>query len=344
MKHVLVCLLIFCFVLPGFCQEGKSSDFSVETTISTASLDLNQQLTLQMTLKYPSTYRPDINSIRQGLVQNAGLYEPPFVIVRDEAHPPQEVKGIFTQQLEFVMSPQTIGKHYLSAGLVQFNPESKEGKKIYTASDVFTIDVGSPKVEVNLHSLIEPPMPFSTELPIVLSQSNKRAYINNPQLESEEAGRNVEFIKSKIFPWLALASGLAVLLVIAFARFLPARAVKYEADPLIKEKNEAQIKKELQRLASNEPIEAGEVGTFVTCLDFLIRRYLLNRYGFPAFSFTAQELEHEIGAQDEISPGLKAGMAETFRAADQVKFAKNAPSQGEVGKFVETARKLAAAK
>lgn len=337
MKHAILCLLIFCFSLTGFFLEAKDGDFSVETTISSGSLDLNQQLTLQMILKYPSTYRPDIDSIQLGLVQNAGLYEPPFVVVRSEVHPPQETKETMTQQLDFIMSPQTLGKHYLSAGLIKFDPASKEGKKIFVASDMFTIDVGSPKVEVNLHSLIEPPMPFSTELPIVLSQSNRRAYIDNPHLIGEEAERNVEFIKSKVFPWLALAAALAVLLVIAFARFLPAKAVKYEADPLIKEKNEAQIKKELQRLTSSDPKEAG---TFVTRLDFLIRRYLLNRYGFPAFSFTAQELEREINAQDEIALGLKEGMTEAFRAADQVKFARNVPSQDEVGKFVETARRL----
>lgn len=341
MKYTL-CLMILCFVFPGFCKEPEPqpSEFSVETAISSDTLDINQQLILQMTITYPSTYHPNIDLIRRRLVQNAGLYEPPFALAKDEVHPRQETKGIMKQQIDFILSPQTVGKHNLSAGLIQFDPNSKGGKKVDIASDLFTIDVNSSKVEVNLHSLIEPPMTFSTELPIVISQGNRRAHINNPLLLNEEAEKNAEFIKSKAIPWLAMTAALAVMLVIAFTRLLPARNVKNEADPLFKEKIEAHIREDLQGLALNGPKDAGEIGAFITRLDYVLRRYLLNKYDFPAFSFTTQELEKEIDTHEELLPEVRKGMVETFRAADQVKFAKQVPSRDEFVKLLEMVKQL----
>ncbi|HEV8052769.1 MAG TPA: hypothetical protein VGP47_09755 [Parachlamydiaceae bacterium] len=343
MKHLL-CLMLICLTFQDLCVEAdepKPSDFTVDSTISSDAIGITQNLTLQMTLTFPSAYHPNIDRIRGGLVQNAGLYEPPFAVVGDKVHPPQEIKGITTQQLEFILSPQIIGKHYLSAHLIQFDPHSKEGKKVVVASDVFTIDVSSPKVDVNLKSLIEPPMPMSMELPIALSQANRRAYFNNQELLNEEAEKNVSFINSRAFPWLAITAAMAVLLVIAFSRWLPSRGVTYEIDPLIKEKNEAHIKMELQRLASSSPQNAQDTGTLITRLDFLLRRYLLNRYGFPAFSFTAQEMEQEISTHDELSSSLREGMNGTFRIADQIKFAKHVASQDEFHKLIEIAKQLA---
>jgi hypothetical protein len=278
--------------------------------------------------------------MKRRLLSNSGFYEPPFTLVKTVIQPPQTNGDIVTQMIDFVLSPQQSGTHSLTLSLVPFETEAKDGKNIEMPSDIFTVTVSSTNKNVDLQSLIEPPMALSKELPITLSQANRKAYLSNPQLMDAEAKNNAAFMKNKSFPWLPLISALAVLIVIILIRLLPSETAQEKIDPQIKEKNDQEIKEELRKLSSTSPKETSDIEKTIVHLDFLLRRYLLNQYEFPAFSYTAQELAQKIATLEGLTPSLKEGMIETFEKGDRVKFSKYIPSSNDLQELLETARLL----
>lgn len=194
--------------------------------------------------------------------------------------------------------------------------------------------------DIDLQSLIEPPMVLSPELPITLSQANRIAYLTNPELLDAEAENNAAFMKSKSFPWLPLISALAVVLVIMFIRLLPSETIHEKIDLQIKEKNTLEIKDALRKLSLEPPKETNEIQQFIVHLDFLLRRYLLNKYEFPAFSYTAQELADKIGTLQDLTSSIKEGMNKAFEKGDRIKFAQYIPSSDDLQDLLKTAKQL----
>ncbi len=176
--------------------------------------------------------------------------------------------------------------------------------------------------EKALKPLIESPLTFSKELPVDLSQANRKNHLNNPQLLHQEAEQNIAFIRNKSLPWLPLAAVITTVLIILFVRMLPIREEKKEIDPLAKAKALAQIKDSLQKLTMRQPKDDKEAKTSIMQMNTLLRMYLINQYDFPAFSYTAQELEDKLG-EVEIDAELKEGIKRLFYKADRIKYAKD---------------------
>lgn len=327
--------LLILFAAPKMSAATTTSAFSVETTLSSNAIAIEDQVTLHATLKYPSPFHPNIELMKRRLLSNSGFYEPPFTLVKTIVQPPQTNGDIITQKVDFVLSPQQSGSHSLTLSLVPFVSDEKN---IEIASDIFMVKISNTDKNVDLQSLIEPPMALSKELPITLSQANRKEFLSNPKLLDAEAQYNAAFMKSKSFPWLLLISALAVLMVIMLIRLLPSETAEVQIDPQLKEKNDQEIKEELRKLSLSSPKEASDVEKTIVHLDFLLRRYLLNHYEFPAFSYTAQELEEKITTLEDLTPSLKEGMIETFKKGDRVKFAQYTPSSNDLPALLETAR------
>lgn len=185
---------------------------------------------------------------------------------------------------------------------------------------------GAKEERSQLYSMIEPPMQLSEELPITLSQDNRQAFVANSELLEEEAERNVAFMKSKALPWLPLLAALVVSLAILFIRLLPSKGIEEKTDLQIKEKNDLEIKEALKKLFSTVPKDETETRNAILHTDFLLRYYLENHYGFPAFSCTIQELSDKIETLQDLTPEVKKGMYKIFQTADKIKFANYAPS------------------
>lgn len=172
---------------------------------------------------------------------------------------------------------------------------------------------------VQLETFIEPPMELSQELPITLSQSNRLAFISNPKLLNDEAAHNASIFISKTFPFLPLFSAFIVGLTILLIRILSSETQQKKIDPLTKEKKEMEIKQKLEKLLSTD---AKATDHSIIEIDFLFRSYLENKYGFPAFAYTSQELANKIESLPDISFTEKEEMKKTFKDADIIKFAK----------------------
>jgi hypothetical protein len=184
----------------------------------------------------------------------------------------------------------------------------------------------SAEAAVEERFLIEPPLPLSQELPITLSQTNRQTFISNPEVLDQEAKHNAAFVKSKSFPWLYLISALGVGMAILFIRLFHAKSIEEPIDPHIKEKKELEIKEALKLLLSQPPRDANETTKVILQIDFLLRSYLQNKYDWPAFSYTVQELDQKMETLPDLTPSIKEGMNKTFETADKIKFAGYTPS------------------
>lgn len=330
MKH-LYSFFISLLIFQGTTREvyGVLSDFSVKTAVSAEQIAIDQSLTLQATLTYPSSYHPDINLMRSRLLTYAGLDEPPFTLTKEIAYPTQTSDKLVTQRFDFILSPQLSGEHFLTLHFIPFEPNSKEEKTVEIPSDVFTIQVTIPQVKFDLYSLIEPPMPMSQDLPVAISQANKREYLKNPSLWDQEAIKNGAFLKNKSFPWTPVVATLIVILVIFLVRILPSNIMKDKLDPLTREKINLEIKQELKNICVLKPNDPNEAASLITQADFLVRKYLDHNYQFPAFSLTTQELTNQTKALADLTPSLQDEIVQIFKKADQIKFANYSPSPEE---------------
>lgn len=75
-----------------------------------------------------------------------------------------------------------------------------------------------PQPDFELQSMIEPPMPLSEELPIVISIDNKNKYVDNPALRQRILQQNHAILKNREFPWIPILAAITVLVVIALIR------------------------------------------------------------------------------------------------------------------------------
>lgn len=325
MKFLLT-FLILCLRIYGWSDHPPRQSFFIEASISSDSVAIDQLITLKITLHYPLDYHPNIDLLKRRLLSYGGFNEPPFTLSQQTLHPPQKSGESITQQLDFILSPQLSGKHFLSPHIVQFDSSKKEGKPIEIPSEVFIINVFIPQIAFNPQSVIEPPMPLSQELPISLSQENRRRYLKNPLLVDAEIEKNKSFLKHKSFPWLSVIAGVAVLLVIALARLLPSNVIENKIEIATKEKNEAEIKKQLKETIENPPKDTNEAVIYSSNLDFLVRKYLANTYDLPAFSLTVPELLTEINTLKDLPKEIQDGILQILTLADKIKFASYNPT------------------
>ena|SRR3990167_8005996 len=134
------------------------------------------------------------------------------------------------------------------------------------------------------------------------------------------------------FPWtailtlLAVAGGALVLLTL-FILLLRWWAKKRElgrSEELLPPHRQALL--ELDRLERQGFLEKGEFRKYYTFLSEIFRRYLEERYGYPALEKTTSEMMPDLTQKMEFSKPL-GDLAETFlKQADLVKFARFQPS------------------
>lgn len=75
-------------------------------------------------------------------------------------------------------------------------------------------------------------------------------------------------------------------------------------------------------------------------LSEIFRRYLQNRFDFPAVDWTAEEIQYFIQKKPEISKFMKEASHSFFRNTDRVKFARHFPNSSEIEKEFEAAEKF----
>jgi len=96
----------------------------------------------------------------------------------------------------------------------------------------------------------------------------------------------------------------------------------------------------LAALEAAEPLrQAGRHNEFYTLLSAVLRRYLEEKYAFPAEELTTPEILREM-ERLRFHPEFSGEVARFFRECDQVKFANVTPPGEAVGTALQRAREL----
>jgi hypothetical protein len=74
-------------------------------------------------------------------------------------------------------------------------------------------------------------------------------------------------------------------------------------------------------------------------VESVVRRYLEERFAFPATSLSANAITDQL-LQIGVSPSLVSGVEQAFAMSERVKFGGFSISQGEEAKLLDNARSL----
>ncbi len=151
----------------------------------------------------------------------------------------------------------------------------------------------------------------------------------NPDLKPEE-GPVAVYVENRTAKYVAigLAAALAgILLGLALYRLLRRRLRKPKPPPPPRPAHVVALEA-LDRLASSDMLDRGELREFVFSVSEVVRKYLGDRFGFESLELTTTELLEELRKVALV--GITLEEVEAFsRDCDLVKFAKYVPSRKE---------------
>lgn len=278
-----VVALLVAHVAPAFAQSGDVSAPLVTLTPATATV--GDRLSYTITIEHADNVRfvDPAYQLRTGDLELVSLTPP-----RIESGAPGRLRTVFSYQLAaFVTGQQSVPGQTLS-----YNAPSGAG----------TVSV--PPATVTIRSVLQP---GDTELAPL-----------KPQLEIRTA---------------SAVGALGILFMLAFAALTTAsyalqqRAVAIRPPVLAATPSAApptaaeRARAELAALAASG-IAGGEPPEYYARLAAIVRRYLTERYGFPAYAMTRRELERYMTAPDlERWPArVTANLLEQCDAAEFARF------------------------
>ena len=299
--------LLFCTVSFSIADE-ISNPVSVSTRVSPDTFTLGDIATYSITVQHD----PDIHP-------SPPVIEPPkgLEFIEQGESVPQQINGQTVQEYWYKFRIDDTGKLTLPSVQVAFNApdQNKMGKDIQGT-------ILAPETSFKVQSLLSLP-------------GNPEGIHDIKPLE--------EYPLSWLnYFWMALA-GLALLALLyflwckwksrPFALNLPPPVPALTAEQLALE--------ELETLKNKEWFKIGRTQEHFFELSEIFRRYLENRYQFPAREWTTEEITAHFKNFPNLSDNLKLKARSILTLTDRVKFAKAEQAVDEMSSiinFIEEAR------
>ncbi|MBS4171647.1 hypothetical protein [Neochlamydia sp. AcF95] len=332
----------FLWVLLGLFSpfvQGRAdeSGFKVVITPSASTLSINDFLTVNLELTFPAGYQLDLKKLQQNLLRSSSFYEHPFALVEMKTENLQEhAKGIFSQEIVFVLQPLRLGELFLTFYDIDFIAEKKKAPLKKIVSELYLIKVTAPEIASQNPEDFASLLTFEKKLPMELSEENQKLLWNNPSLQKQEVERNVKQMHEKQLPWIQI--GCFVLISFYLCFFLKSFSIK---KPLTSKQLAKIAKKlalaELRQLRSKQLPTKGLFDNFYVHLTDTLRAYIQKKYYIPAATRTTPEFLAEMAQSRSFSSSFRQQLALFLQQADRVKFERYHPNIEEC----ETAYKLA---
>jgi len=294
-------------------------------------ISIDENLTIHLTLKYPPTHAPDLDSVRLNLLKYIGVTDPPFAL-KDE-----EVENINEGMLgiTFYLEPQLANSHFVSFYDIPFIPVDEDADEVKIIfSDILTIDVYLPEIDsayqgrsVGLLSLTDP-------LPIGLSIDNELR-IDSPDRIQEEKARSVSIVRHRSIPWTQIIGVLLFCMVLFIARMQPKR----KPDPAHLQKKQAAgaRSKALEALST---LDSSNKEEFYVELTNTVRRYIEEKFQIRTTTQTTQEFLYSMSGHPSFDRETQAMLSDFLVSSDRVKFADRNPSEEECKEARQTAEQF----
>lgn len=217
-------------ILIGFISQGWTTEhtwvssspggFSVSISISSVDISIADTLTIEATLTYPPVYQPETDAMIQQLLSYEGFDAPPFYLsqktIRQPVKTTQQGQDLLSQHLTIALLPQLPGKHFIAFQMLTFIPSdtTSADKSIEIIPELIEVNVHIPKEDFRAAFLIAPPMTLSQDLPVTISDANRRRFIENPEAISKAAAQSLILIHGKKLPWQIIPAIFVVLTIL----------------------------------------------------------------------------------------------------------------------------------
>ncbi len=325
MKGLILLLAFVPITLWGSIQWEKelSGGFSAQIDIPTTSITVEDLLPITLTLSYPETHTPDLDTIRMNLLKYVGLSEPPFALVDEKI----KQEGKKKLKATFILEPQVASLQFISLYNIPFlsndgNPEQTKN----IVSDIFQVEVALPKVEKDFYGLSYPLLPLTEQFPISLSSSNRKHLIESKERFEENAQKSAQIIKNRTFPWASLAGAFLFVLFLLIARMQPEKRADLE-----KQKQKIALSAKEKALKSLEKMtEQSLKGVpYYMGINETVRKYIEERFQLNTTTQTTQEFLHSMASHPAFDRETQAMLSDFMICSDKIKFAEATPTKEE---------------
>lgn len=307
--------------------------FSAKVQISKKAITVEEDLTLTLTLLYPNTYTPDLDTIRMNLLKYVGLSEPPFALVEESI---EQQKGRLSAT--FTLEPQIASLQFISLYNIPFLPNNGDSEQtIEIISDIFQIEIRLPEIETNYYGLSYPLLSLTEQFPITLSATNRKNLIENTQLHKLESLRSVQIINHRTLPWANLLGAFLFILILLIARMQP----KKQPD-LKKQRKKIALSAKEKALVSLEEISTQSLTdeNYYTGLNNTVRKYIEERFQLKTTTQTTQEFLYLMASHPAFDRETQAMLSDFMISSDKIKFAEQTPTEEECALAKQTAHQF----
>ena len=300
-------LLVVLFCSNSFSiAEETSNPVSISTRVSPDTFTLGDIATYSITVQHD----PDIQPA-------APVIEPPkgLEFIEKGESTPQGISKQTVHEYWYKFRIDDTGKLTLPSVQVAFNAPDQNGKNIKGT-------IQAPEVSFEVQSLLSIP--------------------GNP-----EGIHDIKPLEEYPLPWLDYFwMALAVLALLAFLYFLwckwKSRPLSLNLPPPAPALSAEQLAlEELETLKNKEWLQIGRTQEHFFELSEIFRRYLENRYQFPAREWTTEEITAHFKHFPNLSDNLKLKARSILTQTDRVKFAKAEQAVDEMQSiinFIQEAR------
>jgi len=286
--------------------EETSNPVSISTRVSPDTFTLGDIATYSITVQHD----PDIHPA-------APVIEPPkgLEFIEKGESTPQGKSKQTVHEYWYKFRIDDTGKLTLPSVQVAFNAPDQNGKNIKGT-------IQAPEVSFEVQSLLSIP--------------------GNP-----EGIHDIKPLEEYPLPWLDYFwMALAVLALLAFLYFLwckwKSRPLSLNLPPPAPALSAEQLAlEELETLKNKEWLQIGRTQEHFFELSEIFRRYLENRYQFPAREWTTEEITAHFKHFPNLSDNLKLKARSILSQTDRVKFAKAEQAVDEMQSiinFIQEAR------
>ncbi len=298
--------LIILFCLAPFSIAGKiSNPVSVTTRITPSTFTLGDIATYTITIQHDLDIHPAAPDI-----------EPPkgLEFIEKGKNPPQEINGQTIDEYWYKFRIDDVGKLSLPSVPVSFNaPDQKEAGKNIQGT------ILAPEVNLEVQSLLN-------------------------VLGSQEEIHDIKPLEDYPLPWMnyfwiALgALALFGLLYFLWRKWKSRPTSLTLPSPTSALTAEQLAFKELEELKNKGWLQLGRIQDHFFELSEIFRRYLENRYQFPAREWTTEEITAHFKHFPSLSENLRLQARSILTQTDRVKFAKVEQTEDEMQPIINFIR------
>jgi len=315
-------------------QSENAAGFSATVTFPNDVI-IPENATIELVLTYPSDYHTSIEELKKSLLDVPSVEAPPFQLLSSGAIKENISENLIREKNLFVVAPQLEGTFSFTFRKITFYPnDESKAKQEYLISDIFTWSFRLPK-NADIIPKSMPLMQITPNIPLEITQQNRRDYIDNYDLQILEAKRNEETFARKAFPRIEAVLIFLVIIFLIASKYTPKT---HKPELTQEEKEKLSRSKALQRLQTLEQEHSPE--KFYVELTSAVRTFLEENYKLHASTQTTEEFLHETANNAQLSENIRETLSQFLIHADQVKFALHTPTDEEKQDSLHSATRI----